>query len=261
MSELYFVGNGDIQTGFTNAKKEIAANTGLGILFWRIWPNWELQLDAKVNVASTVDTLTNERVNGLVQNNRVYGRSVLVPGFSRQSTVVHALWYRTKAAKPLYGFISGFEFRVAASNNVWGYFENQQIITAKDTSTVRRNTFIDVSNLGGRFGAFYEFVDEDQRRLNGNSVRLGLNVIFRSIQGDIGRHTDAVRSLRRDFLLTSNTIHVGFEPVLTFRLKNIQAEASVPYLFAGSSNTVPGLSGAQFITSISFVGGFPVKME
>ncbi|GGF27459.1 hypothetical protein GCM10011383_43930 [Hymenobacter cavernae] len=262
VSELYFVGNGDIQAGLSNEKREIAANTGLGILFWRIWNGkWELQLDAKVNVASTIDTILHARVNGIVANNRLYGRSVLIPGFSKQSTIVDMLWYRANGAKPLFKLFSGIEIKLAASNNVWGYYDQVQQISNGDTAMVRRNTFVDVSNIGGKVGLFYEFIPEDQRRLNGNSVRLGINLIGRSIQGDVGRHSDPIRQMRKDFLLSPNTIHLGFEPSLTFRLKNIRAEASVPYLFARASKTVPGLSGAQFLTSISFVGGFPVKME
>ncbi len=45
---------------------------------------------------------------------------------------------------------------------------------------------------------------------------------------------------------------------LALRLKNIRAEASLPYIFRRNNETIPGLTGAQFVTSISFVGSFPL---
>jgi hypothetical protein len=54
----------------------------------------------------------------------------------------------------------------------------------------------------------------------------------------------------------------GGEVVLSLRLKNIRAEASVPMLVPrAASQSVPGLTGTQFITTISFVGGFPLRIN
>ena len=255
-SEVHFVGNGDIQVGYQSAKKEIEANTGLGILFWRVWEkNWEFQLDAKINVASTVDTIMLQETNNIIADNRLYGRSILTPGFARQSTYVQALWYHRKPidGKGLFYYISGLEIRLVASNNVWGYYNT--------ANNVRNEKIIDVSNLGLRVGVFHEFLPDGDRLKGGTSIRFGINAIARGIQGDLGRKTPDIRELRRKLLGATNTVFAGFEPSLSFRLKNIRAEASLPYLFADSSQTIPGLTGAQFITSIGFVGGFPIRLN
>ncbi|QMU26735.1 hypothetical protein [Adhaeribacter radiodurans] len=69
--------------------KGIAANTGLGVLFWRFWKTGlELQLDAKVNVASTVDTISALMQNNVIADKRLFGRYVLVPAGSGQATSI-----------------------------------------------------------------------------------------------------------------------------------------------------------------------------
>ncbi|MDQ4141166.1 MAG: hypothetical protein M3142_11660 [Bacteroidota bacterium] len=270
ITEIYFVGTGDIQLAYNNDKnsKGIAANTGLGVLFWRIWKTGlELQLDAKVNVASTVDTISALMQNNVITDNRLFGRYVLVPAGSGQATSINSLWYFDRGIISLAKWdslstreklkyqIDGFEVSASASNQIWA-------ARTKDSTGIERTSkSTNVSVLYLRTGIFHEFVPQELRRQKGYSIRFGTNLIFRSIQGDIGRHTSEVEQLRKQFLLSKSTVHVGGELLLALRLKNIRAEASLPIIYARKNQSIPGLSGAQFITSISFVGGFPLNIS
>lgn len=257
LTELYFVGTGDIQlaySGSASSDKKLAASTGLGVLFWRIFPTGnELQLDARINVASTVDTISAMEQNGVIADSRLFGRYVLVPAASGQATVISSLFYFNHEADGTH-FVDGLELSGAASNQVWSTYSKNGAGTAQFLRSVN------ASVLALRVGAFHEFVPQDLRRKGGASIRFGLNGIVRSIQGDIGRHTEEMDRLREKFTLNKYPVHWGGEALLSLRLKNIRAEAAVPFIFTRGDVPASGLSGAQFITSISFVGGFPIRI-
>jgi hypothetical protein len=270
ITEIYFVGTGDLQIGLTDrpaANKNIAANTGLGVLFWRVWPNGrELQLDAKISIASTVDTVFAETQNGAITNNRLFGRYALMPIGTGQATQVNALLYfdRTKTYSEYNAltnwqkcghFISGIELSGAASNQVWAVPAST---TTGGTAVALRA--VNVSTLAWRLGAFHDFMPQELGRQKGYAIRLGLNTIGRVLRGDIGLETPAMQTMRTDFLGSKTTNYWGYELLLGLRLKNIRAEAALPHLFQGGGESVPGLTGAQFVTSISFVGGFPLNI-
>lgn len=271
ITEIYFVGTGDLQFGLTDrtaANKGIPANTGLGVLFWRIWRGGrELQLDAKINIASTVDTVfAQTTATGVITNNRLFGRYALVPAGSGQATQLNALLYFPRPAmrfgeydsltypKKLGRFVSGMDINAAASNQVW------TAMTPAVAGAAPTMRSVNVSTLAWRLGFFHDFMPQELGRQKGYAIRFGLNVISRSLQGDIGLHTDPMEAMRRDFLGASNTTFWGGELLLALRLKNIRAEASLPYIFRRNNETIPGMTGGQFITSISFVGGFPLSI-
>ena len=319
ITEIYFVGTGDIQFGYSDraANKGIAANTGLGVLFWRIWQTGrELQLDAKINIASTVDTVSVLENNGALNSTRVFGRYALIPAGSGQATQINALYYfhrpplsrvaesvrianlieestqlesallknkgdtvlpsskrlamqdslqnrqatieyQLKSLRRTWklAFISGLECNGAASNQVWA--------AATQTAGTGQHTArsVDVSTLAWRLGLFHDFMPQTLGRQKGYSIRLGLYAIGRSLQGDIGLRSEAMEKQRLFFLGGTKTSYWGGELALALRLKNIRAEAALPYLFRRSDENIPGLTGAQFVTSISFVGGFPLSIS
>lgn len=272
LTEIQFVGTGDIQLALAEGK-DIAASTGLGAIFWRIWPNeqfefedfnsamsgMELQLEIKVNVASTTDTISALFNNNILMNRRVFGSYILAPVSSGPATTINSIWYikpskyntetgvtsrRLFNGKKFKGipFIDGVELGAIAANQIWLYDGFQ----AKN-----------VSMIGWRAGIFHEFLPDPVRRQEGYSIRLGANYIGRSIQGDMGRDSDTLN----DLLLNQETTYHGLEFALTLRLRNIRAEASLPIMHIGATNPVPGLSGTQFLTAISFVGGFPLSIK
>ena len=210
LTEIYFVGTGDLQFGYTDKSapsKGIAANTGLGVLFWRIWRGGrELQLDAKINIASTVDTVFAQQSNGMITNSRVFGRYTLIPAGSGHATQINALYYfprpsvAYKEYEALSGrkktglFISGLEFSGAASNQVWASFTQAP---GAPSPTLRS---VNVSTLAWRLGLFHDFMPQELGRQKGYAIRLGTNLIGRSLQGDIGLHTDPMQNLRKEFL-------------------------------------------------------------
>ena len=271
-TEINFVGSGDIQLA-TNSGENLAASTGIGAIFWRIWPNkdyemdslihllnsdslqnmtgLELQLEIKINVASTADTIFAQFQNNFLINRRSFGNYVMAPLSSGQATTFHSLWYLKPKRYNAYNgvttrklffipFVDGIELSGAGTNQVWM------------NNTISSN----VSILAWKAGIFHEFISDNIRREKGYSIRFGMAYTGRSIQGDIGR--DEIS--RIDFLSNKSTTYHGLDFSFSLRLKNIRAEASLPIMHMGSGNPVSGLSGAQLITSIGFVGGFPLSI-
>ncbi|RZK27064.1 MAG: hypothetical protein EOO43_00850 [Flavobacterium sp.] len=270
LTEINFVGAGNINPGFGENNK-LAASTGLGVLFWRIWPNkgfdssdpstamsgLELQLDVTVNVASTADTIIAELgSNSNIINSRAFGSYILNPVGAGQGTTINSVWYfkpkehdeelgLTKRKEILYLPIDGFEAGAIASNQVW---------------KVDQGSSVNVSVIAWRIGPFYEFVPDKIRRQKGYSIRFGANYTGRGIVGDAGEG-DLGTEMRKRILGHEATHYHGLEFKLSLRLKNIRAEAALPILDMGGNRTVHGLTGAQFITSIGFVGGFPLSIK
>jgi hypothetical protein len=254
LTEIYFVGTGDIQLAL-NDGNDIAANTGLGVLFWRIWKdNTELQLDARINVASTADTLTAFRTNSTLNNTRVFGNYILVPASTGQGTFINTLWYFDKLQKAK---IDGLQVSALASNQVWQLNTTNRNPNTGLDETIYSNS--NVSIVAFKAGIFHEFIPEDTRRQRGYSIRMGINYNLRSIQGDIARSN--MDQLRKELLGTEKRTYHGGDLLLSLRLKNIRAEASLPGFLFRSGESVNGFTGVQFVTSISFVGGFPLSLK
>ncbi|HEV7348837.1 hypothetical protein [Telluribacter sp.] len=298
LTEIQFVGTGDLQVS-VNEKKDLPASTGLGAIFWRIWPNnqfdddiddkiwnknpeWksgskkmlmsgmELQLEVKINVASTTDTISakfrNNSINSII-NSRAFGSYTLAPVSSGPSTTVNSIFY----FKPkYYNDFTGVTYRgipgksILVNNIIFKYIDGIELgfTAANQVWSINSDTLTkDVSIYSWRAGIFHEFLPDLVRRTKGYSVRLGLNYTGRSIKGDAGMKTEDASSFRRMLLQHDKISFHGAEIVLSLRLRNIRAEASVPMLNMRSKSQIPGLTGSQFLTSISFVGGFPLSIN
>lgn len=268
LTEIRFVGSGNIQLAMETGE-DLAASTGLGAIFWRIWPNekyghvknndilenmsgLELQLEVKINVASTADTISAlYNINNSIVNRRSFGNYILAPLSSGQATTINSLWYLkpksynknsgvTKRKLFFIPFIDGIELSAAATNQVW------------TNNSISSN----VSILAWRSGIFHEFLSDPIRRMKGYSIRFGASYTGRSIQGDVGRE----ETFRFNLLGNEAKTYHGMDFTLSLRLQNIRAEATLPVMHIGSKMPVSGLSGSQFVTSISFVGGFPLAL-
>lgn len=255
LTEVYFVGAGDIQLALAEGRN-IAANTGLGVIFWRIWDsNKELQLETKVNVASTADTLSASNLNGIISGNRTFGNFILAPNATGQGTYVNSLWYNAFDVGDV--FVDGIQISALASNHVWKLDEKTvDPTTGVIYSKLESNN---VSLVFLRVGLFHEFVPEQLRREKGYSIRFGVNYNLRSIQGDVGQLF--LDRFRQTMIGTKKRTFHGGEFLVSLRLKNLQAEASLPFIKHRRNEPVAGLSGVQFVTSISFVGGFPLALR
>lgn len=259
------IGSGELQKSISSGQ-DIAASTGLGLMYWRIWPDdeggVELQLDLVINVASTVDTLIATTENNLITNNISFGNYILTPAIAGKSTEINAVFYfedenlrtpgKTKIGKWL-TYIDGVQFNAFGASELWRY-DSTYVIS--DQETLSKARFTDVSVFGWRTGIFYDFISEEIRRTKGFSVRLSASYIGRAIQGDGGHKSSEATHMRKKFLLSEKTTYHGIEFGLTARFGNITAKAVVP-IMPYSDTSVPGLSGTQFITTIGFVGGLP----
>ncbi|MCJ8164406.1 hypothetical protein MKJ04_06080 [Pontibacter sp. E15-1] len=276
LAEVSFVGTGDIQLALSEGK-DISARTGLGGTLWRIWPDnlggGELQLDFIINVASTVDTSFAITSNNVITNNRTFGNYILAPVPSGRATDLNFVFYfkensiTTRDGENLGDklknvwkrrlYIDGLQMNAFAASQFWAY-DSTYLGSSSEILSIKRH--LDVAVVGWKAGIFHEFIPQYDRRKSGISVRVGVSYIGRSIQSDAGNKNGIGRFTREKYLLNDRTTYHGIEYSLTAKFGNIRAQAVLPRMQA-YNNHVPGLSGTQFITSISFVGGFPLPLR
>lgn len=249
--ELNFFGNGNIQKSLDSGEK-IPASTGLGVN-WNYWfpenatPNRlsfdKLELDAMINVAATVDTLIAKyNSNNTVANSSSFGGSLLTPLNSGQAVKLNL---RMNFRKPIFFkyIIDGVKIKYVGSNRNWKFVEN----SAERVVQATTNYF--------RVGVFQEFLTKEL--LDHYSINFGLYLAYNSIQGDMGqKKNEGPRSV---ILNTPNTNFWGPEMSLEIRLKNLRAEFG--YSWLGINDEVIGLTGGRLVTTISFVGGFGLKLK
>lgn len=257
---LDFVGTGDLQKSITEGSG-IQANTSLGALYEKYGGDKKFiqsfSLEALINVATTADTIQAKfNPNGDLINSRNFGTYILNPVSAKQSFFLN--WNThfgskvpdreilNKATK----VISGINLRVISSNNLWNYADT---------------TIANVSALSFRFGFFHEFIPDNYRIESSGedkgkqkySITWGVSYSFRGIYGDI--KSSSYDGLRETFLGSKQVRFNGIETNFCIRLKNIRAEFQIP-IFNGSKS-VQGLTNTQFLFSIKFIGGIPLRIE
>lgn len=248
---IRFVGDGNLQSSL-NDGTDFAATTGLGVIFQRVWlPNSlknnekttsDINIDFSINVASTVDTITALYANDSILNKRQFGTHVLLPSNSGQSVNFRFSQF-FKPDKPLFKCWSGWEFNLNASNRIW-----------QDKAESW-----DITTLSMRAGVFHDFMPNNTRLENQFSIRVGTAATYRGIMGDAGFSSSDAANFRNNLLGTDQRNYYGVEFFGELQFENIRVGVSLPYIFG--NHNVLGLSKAQFITSISFIGGFPVKID
>lgn len=241
-AEVLFVGNGNIQKSFSEGVS-IPASTGVGVNYSEQWlrPKFcdfsKIELEGFINVASNVDTVKSKLDNfGKLKNASEFGGSILTPLNSGQA---YSMIFRGYFSSLKLLFVRGVYVRYAAANRVWNYDK-------KSISTT----------LGSfRAGIFHEFLAEHLRE--NSSISVGVGFVYNSLRGDAELSSN--NDFRKSILGTTKADFYGYEFNTMFRLKNIKAEFAYTH-FDGSDN-IPGLSGGRLVTTISFVGGFPLKLN
>lgn len=253
---LSFFGSGDIQKSLNQGSKP-EANTGLGVLFFRQFDGnshmkigfQSIEFDFTVNVASTADTIVAKSTNSIIANKRDFGSYILNPTNSKQATYFNFMSYfnpnmpdNILQLKDLFQVVDGIQVRFIGSNSVW---------SVNDTTNI---------NLAGflfRVGVFHDFIPDNIRKEKDYSITIGANYSYRGILGDI--RFDNYKLYREQLLGTGKKRFHGFEANASIRLKNFRAEIQIP-VFNGKRDQVAGLTNTQFVTSIRFVGGFPIEV-
>ena len=244
---ISFVGNGDFQKALLG-QTDIQASMGLGLIFRRLWPKnyWldELMVDLSISSAPSADTLGWDGLESPLDSRRQMGSYLLDPGNARQSANFGLrAYFSPKNPKRWWTtLLSGLEGRLRTSNSVLHHGADQ----------------IHFSGLSARLGFFHDFMPAPVRRERGYSLTLGAHYAFRGLLGDLSSSENDC--LRRQLLGTARTAYHGLEVTFGFRLQNIRAEVQIPILMAGKAH-LPGLTDAQMITSLGFVGGFPIEIE
>jgi hypothetical protein len=199
----------------------------------------KLELDAVINVASTVDTVVaSYDRSGRITNASAFGNSVLTPLASGQAVKI---CLRLNFDDDFLT-ISGIKLRYTGANRNW---------QESDTSAAVQSTA-----SAFRLGVFHEFL-KPKLLDNDLSINLGVYLAYNSIKGDIGM--DPNREFRKSVLNSNRKVFIGPEVELEIRLKNLRAQFAYSWLQPGSE--VPGLTDGRLITTISFVGGFGLKLD
>lgn len=253
-AELNFFGTGNIQKSLDDGEK-IPASTGLGVnyvqrygisdstpkLLWNIIN--KLELEAAINVASTVDTIiATYDTNNSVVNSGDFGASILTPLNSGQAVKISL---RLNLDEPLLNkLIDGVKVKYIGSNRNWSVIDdngNSKVIQANS------NSF--------RGGFFHEFLPK--RFLDIYSINFGLYFAYNSVKGDMG--LKANENIRKQVLGTPWKQFVGPEVALEIRLRNLRAEFG--YSWLRPNTEVPGLTAGRMVTTITFVGGFGLNLD
>lgn len=246
--QLTFYGNGNIQKSIDTSEK-LPASTGVGV-------NWvwfdnngkyffnKLELDAAINIAATVDTLYAQYdANKLVTNSSSFGASILTPLNSGQAVKIGLRLNLKDEFKLKKVLIDGLKIKYVGSNRNWQFDNGGTVQTVLGT-----NNYL-------RIGIFQEFLPIEF--LDDYSINFGLYYAHNSIQGDIGHKSKD--EFRSPILGTKSKSYNGPEIALEIRLKNLRAEFA--YSWLGTNNEVSGLTGGRLLTTISFVGGFGLKLD
>ena len=245
---IEFVGSAEVQKSISS-KSDIPANAGIGLRYVRFFSEatkplgiFKIEADVAISIASSVDTITALYDEGNnISNAYSFGNSILLPLNSGQSLVLNSKAYILNPLGRMVIFRNcGIDLNFSASNRVWKV----------------QNSTRNASTINFNVGLFSEFVPES--RMNDFSITVGLAWTNRIIIGDVGHHLS--ENFRRDVLGSSRKWYSGIEPNLSIRLKDIRATASIPILFSSQKNSVSGLTNGQFVTTIKFVGGFPLKL-
>jgi hypothetical protein len=244
-TNLSFVGDGNVQNSLSSGS-DFSSNTGMGIIFNRFWLGdsifvRSLDLSVHVNVASSSDTLFSNI------GQRELGRYFMQPRGSNTGAVFNLDLYFNDYNKPLFRLFSGFNLNFIGSTNMLNFQSGSNVDN------------IDLGALSFRIGPFYEFINDKLRKEEGYSVKLSLNYSTRLLIGDLSFEENNL--LKQDILKTNSNRFSGIELNARFRIRNIVAEISLPVLNGENGVNVSGLTGTQFLTSISFVGGFPIKLK
>lgn len=255
---IAFVGDADlINTLGSSDGSALDANTGLGVTL-SVKKSKEaitfkqIDLSLVINVASTSDTLGSSI--------RDLGYYLLRPINKKQSASFTFDGYFKYPKGEMLGFvknnIDGVHFDLVSSTNLWRGFpevdDNGDLIPD-----------INLAGLSFSLGLFKEWVNDENRVKKNYSFKTGINWIWKRVIGDLA--FPKYKALREKYIGSERVGHNGFEIYASIRMRNIQASVVIPFLRNGllGLNTgepdIEGLTNSQLLTSISFVGGFPLS--
>jgi hypothetical protein len=257
-TELNFFGAGNIQKSLDDGG-QIPASTGLGVnyiqrygivdkdsvkhrLLWKLF--CKLELEAAINVASTVDTIVaTYDANNVISNASRFGSSILTPLNSGQAVKISLRLNLDSALNTKIPLIEGIKLKYIGCNRNWSVI---------DDGTPR---VIQANTNYFRGGFFHEFLP--QKYLDDYSINFGIYLAYNSIKGDMGLKVN--EHIREQVINTKWKQFVGPEVALEIRLKNLRAEFG--YSWLRPNVEVPGLTAGRMITTITFVGGFGLKLN
>lgn len=248
---LKFVGKGDLQKSISEGA-DIPTSTGIGfqliekfdkpILFGLVY---QAEVEGQINVSTQAEDLVAKLDNdNMVINQSDFGSAVLTPLIGNQAVNLSVRAYflperRKSSGLGLLSWIKGAQASYIGSNR----------------RVVKQDTAINVTVNSFRLGIFHEFLHPDYR--DDYSIALGGAFAYNSIRGDMAQSDND--DLREQLFKSMKKSFTGAEVFLHIRFQNIRAKFE--YSILSPDSEVPGLTGGRMVTTISFVGGFPVKLK
>lgn len=242
--EITFVGEGNLQSSLTSGDK-LSPNTGLGVTLNRWFEDEskirQFSISLSISVANSFDTINAQLDNNLVSNQRDFGSFLLIPTNNKQSALLTSTFYFNRVNNKLAKVFSGASFTFLGARSIWHLNSIDYHMAA----------------VQWKLGVFHDFVPDKYRYQNGYSIIVGANFGGRYLLGDI--NYKANETARDQFINTKSKSFYAFEMYAQIKLRNIIAEVNLPLFF--NSDEVPGLTRSQLVTTIRFIGGFPLKIE
>jgi len=251
---LDFVGAGNVQRSLDNGEG-LPASTGLGVVLEeyhrknRIFFGTvdRVRFSGQINVANSDDSLLIAYGAGGPENPSQVGEAIMTPLVGRRAVNLDLMIFFTDTVRCAKkgttwkwpSLITGIQIKYTGSNRL-----------LVDTAGSVKST---INAL--RFRVFHDILGRDYN--HDYNVLIGAGWGFNSLRGDIAQVGN--EALRENLLGTKNLFYGGIEVFALFRIKNISAEFS--YTWLDNKGSVPGLSGSRMVTTISFVGGFPVQLN
>lgn len=241
-------GFGNLQPNLLNNARGPDGNIALGVSFNRRWKDsWSilnvksLYFKVNLNIASSADTLslfTDTPTASSFNSTRALGQYLLYPITSAQTADLDFLYY---LETNFYGLVSGFNFKIMASNRSFKFSDQE---------------FINALGIYYRVGFFHDFIPEAARFEEGISLRAGISFTRRFLRGDI--ELDEFADQFEKIIPDGKDNFSGLELNFAINVKDISIELNLPFK---TDSEIPGLGGAQFSDLIAFGGGLKLPLN
>lgn len=269
---LEVFGNAIVQNIHNDPTKEIPATTGIGVFYTRqqFKTTWlaRYQLEGFINVASTLDTLTanySYESNMAGENRRVFGNSILQPTLARKSASIALVMHinsqkkknkdceddKTENEPPFLG--------IFIPNVIFGDFSAGARSWNIASDSAKYQSTIEVVPAAARLGFGYEFIPFSKcnpQNLDRYSIIFGVARSFRGIFGDASGYKNSLAK----FIGTETQNYWGWDIMLRIRVQRIKFDFVLPATTSKNGHVI-GLTGGQFISAVSFVGGVKIPIN
>ncbi len=259
-THLDFVGAGNVQRSLDNGEG-LPASTGLGVVLDEYHRRKQIfggtvdrvRFSGQINVANTDDSLSVVYGANGPENPSQVGEAIMTPLVGRRAVDLDLMVFFSDSVKRIKKDSSVIQRSVSSWRSLISGVQVKY--TGSNRLLVDSSGSVKCTINALRIRLFHDILSREYN--HDFNVLIGLGWGFNSLRGDVAQQGND--AYREHLLGTRNMFFGGLETFAMFRIKNIRAEFSYTWLDVGGN--VAGLSGSRMVTTISFVGGFPVKLN